>query len=224
MAAPVLTSLTPTSVDISEGLPTTVHIHGTGFLVSSIIVINGSDDIGVFVSDTEMTTVINTATAGGPSTMSVAVRNAAAVSNALSLSLTGTVPTSPLIINVNPHEAYFTDDPLTLTIDGMRFSPTSIVLWGGLPFDTYAYVSATQMTAHLVPLDATYDPSDNTADIRVSTGGVWSIGSTFQFLEPEETVISGSPNTPAIPDQYMSPVPPDVYRVVADPGYVPEEG
>ena len=113
------------------------------------------------------------------------------------------VPTSPLIINVNPHEAFFDDDPMTLTIDGMRFSPTSLVLWGGVPFDTFAYVSATQMTAHLVPLDATYDPSDNTAEIRVSTGGVWSNGFTFQFNEHEEPVISGSPNTPAIPDQYM---------------------
>jgi len=224
MAAPVLTSLNPTSVDISAGLPTTVHIIGTGFLVDSVIVINGSDDVGIYVSATEMTTVINTATAGGPSTMQVAVRNAAAVSNALPLSLTGTVPTSPLIINVNPHEAYFDDDPMDLTIDGMRFSPSSQVLWGGIPFDTYAYVNATTMTAHLVPLDATYDPSDNTAEIRVSTGGVWSNGFTFQFNEHEEPVISGSPNTEAIPDQYMSPEPPDVYRVVANPDYVPPEG
>lgn len=89
MAAPELTELIPGSVDISSGEMVEVVINGTGFTESSVLVVNGSDDTAEFVSDTQMTTNINTYTATGDSTLQLAVRNGEDVSNALPLQLTG---------------------------------------------------------------------------------------------------------------------------------------
>jgi len=90
MAAPVLTSLDPTSVDISTGAMVPVTIAGTGFAADDVLMVNGADDLGTFVSDTEFTFSVDTLTASGASTLQIAVRNAAAeVSNELPLELTG---------------------------------------------------------------------------------------------------------------------------------------
>jgi len=77
MAAPVLTSLDPTSVDISTGAMVPVTIAGTGFAADDVLMVNGADDLGTFVSDTEFTFSVDTLTASGASTLQIAVRNAA---------------------------------------------------------------------------------------------------------------------------------------------------
>jgi len=106
MAAPVLTSLDPTSVDISTGAMVPVTIAGTGFAADDVLMVNGADDLGTFVSDTEFTFSVDTLTASGASTLQIAVRNAAAeVSNELPLELTGeTAIGDPDFIPETPEE------------------------------------------------------------------------------------------------------------------------
>jgi len=228
MAAPHLNSLIPSTIDITSGAMVPVDINGTGFLASSVLMVNGVDDVAVFVSATKMTTNINTATAGGPSIMQIAVRNGPDPSNQLPLSLVGGAVGDPVIESLQPDHCSFTDDPLDVTITGQNFQPTSKVLWGGVEVPVYSFIDTFAMRAHLNPLDATYDDSTDppSAEVRVDNGGRWSNGMLFEFYDedvPPVTNEGASPNTPAIPDQYTGPVPPEVYRVVANPDYVPEE-
>lgn len=129
MAAPVLTAVDPDTIDIATGDTVLVTITGTGFIDTSVVVQNGADDAGgAFVSDTVMTTNIDTSTVVAASVLQIAVRTDVDVSNELPLNLTGT----PWVPDV-----------------------------------------------------------------------------------PDE---GQSPNTPAVPADYMSPEPPDVYRKVAEGG------
>jgi hypothetical protein len=91
-APPVVTALEPSTAVL--GSPSfTIHVHGTGFLADSVIVWNGSDEVTTVVSTTEVTTGVNMATAAVATTLPVAVRNGAVVSNALAF--TFTAPETP---------------------------------------------------------------------------------------------------------------------------------
>lgn len=91
MAAPILVTLTPATVDISAGDIQTVTIAGSLFEAGSVVEVDGNTAAtGAFVSDTEMTFEANTFFAPDNGVLQVTVRNGAEVSNALPLALTGT--------------------------------------------------------------------------------------------------------------------------------------
>ena len=132
MAAPVLTSLDPTSVDISTGAMVPVTIAGTGFAADDVLMVNGADDLGTFVSDTEFTFSVDTLTASGASTLQIAVRNAAAeVSNELPLELTGeTAIGDPDFIPETPEEGA---SPNTEAIRAEYHAPEPADVYQGHP-------------------------------------------------------------------------------------------
>jgi len=71
-AVPTATSLVPPSAKIGD--PNfTLHVHGTGFVAGSVILWNGSPEPTTFVSATELTTLVNMATAQVPLAIPVAV-------------------------------------------------------------------------------------------------------------------------------------------------------
>jgi hypothetical protein len=94
LTAPVLTTLVPASAPL--GAPSfTLHVIGTGFAETDVILWNGSAEPTTFVSATELTTGVNMSTAEVAITLPVAVQNAAGeVSNELAFALTaeGTLP------------------------------------------------------------------------------------------------------------------------------------
>jgi IPT/TIG domain-containing protein len=91
MVAPVLDSLTPSSIDISAGTVQTVTIAGSLFEAGSQIYADGNPvATGTFVSDLEMTFDANTLLAPDAGTVQIEVRNGVDASNALPLTLTGT--------------------------------------------------------------------------------------------------------------------------------------
>lgn len=85
--APVLTSLVPASATLGD--PSfTLHVHGTGFSAGAAILWNGTAEPTIVVSDTEVTTAVNMATAIVAAAIPVTVRTATgAVSNALTFDL-----------------------------------------------------------------------------------------------------------------------------------------
>ena len=85
--APVLTSLSPATAVVGSANPT-VHIMGTGFTAESVLVWNGTDDTSVYVSPTELTTLVDMTTVTGASTVPVKVRNGDNASNELSFAFT----------------------------------------------------------------------------------------------------------------------------------------
>lgn len=81
-----LTALEPTSAVL--GSPSfTMRILGTGFTPASVLVWNGADDVCAFLSETELTTTVNMATAEIALPISVEVRNGEEFSNALTFAL-----------------------------------------------------------------------------------------------------------------------------------------
>lgn len=74
LAPPVVTALAPDTVAL--GAPSfVIHVHGTGFALDAVIVWNGSAEATTVVSDTELTTGVNMATASAAVTIPVLVRN-----------------------------------------------------------------------------------------------------------------------------------------------------
>lgn len=72
VSIPTVTSLTPNSAEVGDP-DVTLHVHGTNFTNQSKIVFNGGEEVTVYVSASELTTVINMATVSGPVVVPVAV-------------------------------------------------------------------------------------------------------------------------------------------------------
>lgn len=81
-AGPTLMSLAPNTAVVG-GDDFVMTLTGTGFTADSVIVFNGGDEPTTMNSDTELTTIVDPATASGPITVPVLVR-------------TGGVETAPL--------------------------------------------------------------------------------------------------------------------------------
>jgi hypothetical protein len=104
--APTLTTLTPSSIDISLGDVQTVTVDGTDFDVDSVVVADGNNvATGTYVSATEMTFDANTLMIPDAGTIQIEVKNGIEISNALPLTMTGT----PAIGNPN----FIPDTPMT---------------------------------------------------------------------------------------------------------------
>ncbi len=74
--SPTLDSLDPATAEWGEGAAdVTMHAIGSGFLDGAVIVFNNGDEGTVFVSDTDLTTVVQGSTASGAWTVPVKVRN-----------------------------------------------------------------------------------------------------------------------------------------------------
>jgi hypothetical protein len=52
-----VTSLDPATAVVG-GPDVTLHVHGTGFTVDTVILFNGGEELTAFVSDTEVTTLV----------------------------------------------------------------------------------------------------------------------------------------------------------------------
>lgn len=88
-AAAILTALVPDTVALGEP-DFTLSVEGTGFTPASEILWNGSPEPTTFVSETEVTTGVNMATAGVAIEIPVAVKTGEAVSNVLPFMITET--------------------------------------------------------------------------------------------------------------------------------------
>jgi len=153
MAAPVLESLNPASVDISSGADVSVTLIGTGFEAGCIVVVDGIDGAApVFVSDTELTADFNSY-ASQPGSHQVAVKNGPDASNELPFTLTGTAPVdNPEIIPDTPAEGA---SPNTEAERAVYMSP--------VPPDVYqqaAPVQFTEPTATGVPKPHIPEPEE----------------------------------------------------------------
>lgn len=127
---------------------------------------------------------------------------------------------APTIASMTPNTAWFDDPAGPMIFIGAGFLNTSQILWGGMAMPGFEFISDTEVRAAFDPATATYDEGTMTAEVWVANGFEWSNIMTFTFAEhtePEPEPEPASPNTPAIPAVYMSPEPPDVYRVVATP-------
>lgn len=164
---PQLDSLSPSSV-ATQGAPFTLTLTGSGFLASSVVVLDGADVTTAYGGATSLTARIPTlSTAGGHS---VAVRNPApggGTSNPLTL--TAVTTSVPSITGLTPARVD-ADAAFTLTVTGSGYvcsppaSRTTVLFNGGTA--TPSSCSATQL---VVPLPAT-PAGDYPVQVRNGTG------------------------------------------------------
>lgn len=73
---PTIESLDPEEAMIGDEADVTMHVYGSGFTDKSVITFNGGDEPTVYVSETELTTIVKPSTAQTPGVYPVTVRNA----------------------------------------------------------------------------------------------------------------------------------------------------
>lgn len=73
---PTVTGLSPTTA-VMGGAAVTLHVYGTNFTPDTVILFNQGEEPTTYVSDTEVTTLVDPATASGPWTVPVSVVGAA---------------------------------------------------------------------------------------------------------------------------------------------------
>ena len=89
--APVLSSIDPDSAEVGAA-DVTVRLVGSGFTPNAQIVWNGGDEPTVFVSATELTTVVRPSTATGPAAVPVLVRQGARRTDTVTFTFTEQTP------------------------------------------------------------------------------------------------------------------------------------
>jgi len=72
---PEIEELEPDEVEAGSAADVTMHVHGTGFTDKSVITFNGLDEPTVFVSDTEVTTIVKPSLFTVPAVCPVTVKN-----------------------------------------------------------------------------------------------------------------------------------------------------
>jgi hypothetical protein len=89
IVVPTVSALVPSTAAL--GAPSfTLHVQGAGFLPGAVILWNGSPEPTTFVSASELTTLVNMATAQVAIPIPVAVQIAGLVTNSLTFTLTAT--------------------------------------------------------------------------------------------------------------------------------------
>jgi hypothetical protein len=161
---PVLTALTPAAFPIGSPIAT-VEAEGTGFTT--------------FVDDTTLRFDVNPSIVLATQTAQVQVRNGSALSNSLPLDYTAA---NLSITAATPNTGVITDPstPITTTITGTGFLPSTQIFVDGEAPGTPTYVSPTSMTVLIVPFGAA-----RTVQLTVKNGLVSGTGSIpFTYTAP----------------------------------------
>ncbi len=181
IAAPVVTSVSPTAGPTAGG--TTVTITGTGFLFSTAVTFGATPATSYSVISSTQITAVSPANAG---TVDIRVTTSGGTS-ATSAADQFTYVAQPTLSLVTPRSGP-SSGGTTLFLTGTGFTAASTVSFGGTPASSVTVGSATSIIA-------TAPAGSGTVDVRVATEGGTSAtfaGDTFTFY-PVPTITSISP-------------------------------
>lgn len=119
-----------------------------------------------------------------PGTYTVTARYNTGGTNVLAIDVPGSTNPAPVLSAITPTSAVAGSGPLTLTLTGSDFVPTSEVRWNGSPLASVIFVSPTTLTA-IVPAASLANPG--TAAVTVhnpAPGGGTSAPKTFTITSP----------------------------------------
>lgn len=144
VAAPAITSLSPTSV-VAGGAAFTLTVNGSGFASGAVVYWAGAARTTSFVSATQVTAAITAADVAAIGTYGITVKIGTAISNSTNFSVTSAGP-APAITGLYPRYVSVGSAGMNMTVSGKNFVSGSIVYWGSTPLVT-TYVSTTKLTA-----------------------------------------------------------------------------
>jgi hypothetical protein len=212
--APVASSLSPTSAQ-AGGAGLTLTVNGSRFVSSSVVRWNGAARRTTFVSATRLRATISVADLAtvGPVPVSVVTpAPGGGTSGAVSFTITAPVP---VVSSLSPATAVAGGTALTLTVNGSRFVPASVVRWNGAARPT-TFVSANQLRAAITAADLATARSTAVTVASPAPGGGTSGKVTFTITAPPATPAQ-PPASSAVPS---APGNPTVRQLTADAGGV----
>jgi hypothetical protein len=185
---PYVGGVTPQSVEAGGGA-LTLTIDGAGFVVGSVVQLNGSARPTTFVSNARLTANVAAADIASAGASQVTVVNPApggGVSDAVTLTVNNP---APAISSLSPASAFAGGAGLTLTVNGAGFNNSSVVRLSNSDRAT-TFVSPTQLTAAVTQADLAA-PSDFAVTVfNPSPGGGASNVKTFQVVTPPPILLT----------------------------------
>ncbi|KAB8066534.1 IPT/TIG domain-containing protein [Janthinobacterium violaceinigrum] len=177
VAAPVVSSISPTSGPAAGGA--TVTISGTNFSGATAVTFGGAAASGFTVNSA---TQITATAPPGAGTVDVRVTTAGGTS-ATGAADQFTYIAAPVVSSISPTSGPATGGT-TVTISGTNFSGVTAVTFGGTAATGFTFNSATQITA-------TAPAGTGTVDVRVTTiGGTSAASANDQFTYVGAPVVS----------------------------------
>jgi hypothetical protein len=167
--APAITSISPATVRAFDP-PFNVSVNGNAFLGFAKVRVQGSDRPTTFVGPTLLTAAISESDLAQVRSVAITVFDPLLGVSSAATSLSVGYPV-PLPTSLDPASIRSGGGGFTLTINGSRFYPASIVVWNGSERPT-TYVSPTKLTVAISADDIqrTSPPSDRTVQVQVRTG------------------------------------------------------
>ncbi len=180
---PAITSLAPTSCLVGAS-PATLNVAGSGFIASSTVRWNGTSLGTTFVSATQLTAAVPSASLASAGTGSITVSNPSpggGISNVVSFSVTNPLP---VLTSIAPNTAIQGSASLNLSVAGSGFNSASVVQWGSAALVT-TYVSATSLTAIVPAADLAMATAASVTIVNAAPDGGTSSSLTFTVEAPE---------------------------------------
>lgn len=193
--APTLSTVAP--VALYAGSPdTTFTLTGTNFNASSVVMAGSSALTTTFVSSTQLTAVVPASTLAAAGTLSFSVSNPApggGISQAISVTLRQ--PPAKLT-SLSPASAVAGSSPVTVTITGSYFTPTSLVYISG----SFAPLNITYVSSTSIQFTIPSQSLINSGNLSVFVRDPASQNSssnvlTFQIVNPVPVLNSISPGS-----------------------------
>lgn len=178
---PSISSITPTSATVG-GPALTLHVTGSNFAASNIVMWNGPNNNNVplaitFISGSQLTASISAdlLMTGGPAQVFVIDSSGTLQSKPADFTIDYPLPT---VSSIAPINAQAGAAPLTLTVNGSAFFPASVVQWNGSARPT-TFVSSTQLTGKITIADLASAGTQRVSTFNPTPGGGTSSPTAF---------------------------------------------
>ena len=188
---PAISSLSPASLPAGSAAQT-LTIHGSGFLASSSVSLNGTSRAATYVSSGQLTIALTSTDLSTAASDPVVVLNPAPGGGA-STAVNFTVDNlAPAISSLSPASLLAGSGAQTLIINGSGFMASSSVSFNGTS-SAATYVSSSQLTIGLTSADLSTAASDPVVVSNPAPGGGASTAVNFTVDNLAPTISSLSP-------------------------------
>jgi hypothetical protein len=192
---PAVATVSPTSV-VAGGPTFQLTIAGTNFVYGATVLWNTATSLTpVLVNNQKLQVTIDQSLISTPGTISVLVVNpppGGGDSNSVNFTINPSPSNVPTITSLQPTATQAAGSGFTLTVNGTRFTTTSVVTWDGQNLAT-AFVNSSEIQASVPASNIQTAGIANVAVLNSVPGG--GLSNTVQFLvnDPQPTITSISP-------------------------------
>ena len=190
---PSLSGLSPALAAVGAST-FTLTVNGANFTETSFVRCNGTYRQTVFISTTQLTAVISASDVAASTVAQVAVFTPGPGGGVSSAGAFTVAPLVPSITSMSPVSALTGSSGLTLTINGMNFVSSSIVLWNGAALQTVV-VSSAQLTALIPSSDLTAPATAQVTALNPGSGGGMSSAVVFTVGRLVPSISNMSPTS-----------------------------